>query len=178
MAKSWIETWGKTCEKPKVKPEIAETFNWSKEERQKLNESVLIENIRKKLIAKYPEQKCFFETAIIKVMELWNNYEDYQNVRNELSTNIFLIFWLDGKLLAYLDEEWNKILDVSSIKPTDNENDPIWLNRINQYYIRKNNQEQRLELFKDGKIYKEWSAEFNQYILLFYIYWKLPKKSR
>lgn len=35
----------KSREKPKNKPEITDTFNWSKEERQKLNENVLVENI-------------------------------------------------------------------------------------------------------------------------------------
>lgn len=163
MAKNWVETWWKTCEKPKVKPEIAETFNWSKEERQKLNESVLVENVRKKLIAKYPEQKCFFETAIIKVMELWKDIKEYNDVKKQLWTDIFLLFSADWKLLSYLDNNWNTMFDISNFDFDNDFKNLVLKKNFNVYFFR-DKKDWKLKLNEKGKIFEEWSPKFNDTI--------------
>lgn len=174
MGKNWVETWQKTSEKPKIKPEIAETFNWSKEERQKLNENVLIENVRKRLIAKYPEQKSFFETAVIKVMQLWKDINEYTQVHNMINTNIFLLYSQDWKLLSYIDQEWNTMFDVSSFN-FDEDLKNLYHKKQHNTYIRKNNKTWKLELFDNWKTYNEWSENFNDYIFSFLPLWRYFK---
>lgn len=161
----------KTCEKPKIKPEIADTFNWAKEERQKLNESVLVENVRKKLIAKYPEQKCFFESTIIKLMQLGENYEDYIEGQTDLWTDVFLLFSVDWKLLSYLDKDGNTLFDISSFNFDDDFANLLSKKKLNKYF-RKNSQ-WKWELFINWEIFPEWSKRFNTVIANFHIYWKL-----
>lgn len=166
----WKNIESKTsCEKPKVKPEIAETFNWSKEERQKLKEDFLVWELRKKLIEKYPEQKCFFETAIIKVMQLGKNIEWQQKMVKELKTNIFLLYSPEWNLLSYLDQNWNTMFDISNF-----DFDEDFWNLLNKkvwnLYIRKN-KTWNLELFdpEENKIHSPWSPIFNTYIFAFYL---------
>lgn len=174
---NWIEEWWKKCEAPKIKPEIAETFNWSKEERQKLNESFLVENVKKKLIEKYPEQKCFFDNADIKIMELWKDIKEYNEVKGKLWTDVFLLFWTEWKLLSYLDQDWNTIFDISNFNFDDDFANLLWKKKLNKY-IRKN-EKWFLEYYYDWEIFPQWSPEFNTIISRLHIIWKLLyKKSR
>ncbi len=163
----------KSCEKPKIKPEIADTFNWAKEERQKLKENVLISNLRKKLIEKYTEQKCFFETAIIKVMQLWNDFDNHNEMLWLTKSNIFILFWTDGKILSYLDNNWNTLFDISSFNFDDDFANLFWKKKLNKY-IRKN-EKWFLEYYYDWEIFPQWSPEFNSIIANFHIYKKLIK---
>ena len=67
----------KTLERPDVKKDESDSITWSKEERLRLKEELLISEVRKKLIVKNPEQKDFFMKAKIKVMQLWKNIESF-----------------------------------------------------------------------------------------------------
>lgn len=170
----WIENWWGKCEVPKVKPEVTDTFNWSKEERQKLNEELLVWNLRKKLIGKYPEQKCFFDSAVIKIMQLGDNFDEQNQAINQITkSNIFLLYWIDWKLLSYLNDEWKTLFDVSTFDFNDDLANLLW-KKFKTWYIRKN-QWWKLELFdeKNNEIVSEWSKEFNMHIYIYY----LPKSS-
>ncbi|MDD4151583.1 MAG: hypothetical protein PHR68_03135 [Candidatus Gracilibacteria bacterium] len=172
-----IEEGGKKCEAPKIKPEIAETFNWSKEERQKLNESFLVENVKKKLIEKYPEQKCFFDNADIKIMELGKDIKEYNEVKGKLGTDVFLLFGTEGKLLSYLDQDGNTIFDISNFNFDDDFANLLGKKKLNKY-IRKN-EKGFLEYYYDGEIFPQGSPEFNTIISRLHIIGKLLyKKSR
>ncbi len=110
-----LETSSQTCEiKQNLEtPEIADTFNWSREEREKLNEEILVEKLRQKLIEKYPEQKCFFESAIIKLMQLGKNIDEHKKILNEITwTNIYSIRISNWELSAYVDDLWRTIFDI------------------------------------------------------------------
>jgi hypothetical protein len=167
----WNKVETKTsCEKPKLKPEIADTFSWAKEERQKLKEEVLIEDLRKKLIAKYPEQKCFFEISQIRVMQLWDNYDEQKQAIKEITnSNIFLLYSTDWKLLSYLNEEWKTIFDISNYNFDDDLANLLW-KKFKTWYIRKNSKGQ-FELFdeKENKIFIQWEKVFNMFIYIYYL---------
>ncbi len=155
------------CEKPKAKPEIADTFNWSKEERQKLREDFLVWELRKKLIAKYPEQRCFFETAQIKVMELGKDNKEHEEAVKQLGTNIFLLFSPEWKLLSYLDKDWITMLDVINYN-FDEDSNNLLTKKYSGNFFRKNVKSWKLEFIENSwKIYEEGSRRFNNAIYLF-----------
>lgn len=158
-----------SCEKTKLKPEIADTFNWAKEERQKLKEEFLIEDLRKKLISKYPDQKCFFETVQIRVMELGKDNKEHEEVVKQLWTNIFLLFSPEWKLLSYLDKDGNTMLDISNYN-FDEDFSNLLSKKYSGNFFRINKKSWKLEfiekLEKQEKIYEEWSRRFNNAIYL------------
>jgi hypothetical protein len=165
LTRNWVKV---ILEKPKV----ADTFNWSKEERQKLNEEVLVWNLRKKLLEKYPEQKCFFDKADIRVMQLWDNFDEHNQMKGMIKWNIFLLFWIDWKLLSYLNEDWKTNFDISNFN-FDND----FGNLLNKKLSQKNwnsyiiNKDWKLFLYNSEKdtYYPEWSHNFNVYIFAFYL---------
>lgn len=145
------------------------TYSWSKEERDKLKENVLITELKKKLKQKYPQKKEFFDESKIELMQLGKDYKEHQEVLKLINTNIFLLFSPEWKLLSYLDNDWNTIFDISHF----NFDDDFWnlLNKkLGNGYIRKN-KKWDLELFdpKLNKIFKPWDAQFNSYIFAFYM---------
>jgi len=170
-----LETSSQTCEinQNQETPKIADTFNWSREEREKLNEEILVEKLRQKLIEKYPEQKCFFESAVIKIMQLWWNYErQLEAIEKVTNSNIFLLFASNWDLLSYLDQNWNTLFDISSFD-FDNDFANLLSRRIwNSHIIKK---DWKFVLFnpKDNTFFPEWSTRFNMYIYIYY----LPKGS-
>lgn len=177
MTKEWVIV---TLENPEARKKIADTFNWSVDERQNLKEDILVWNLRQKLIDKYkeyPQQNCFFEKAEIRVMQLGNNMKEYDIVKEKLWTDIFLLFWNDWKLLFYLDKDWNTIFDISSFNFDEDFANLAW--KINfKKYIRKNS-EWFLELYYEWRIFSQWSPEFNTIVSRFHITWKLlNRKSR
>lgn len=162
----------KTLERPDVKKDEADSITWSKEERLRLKEELLISEVRKKLIAKYPEQKDFFMKAKIKVMQLWKNIEWHNSMVSEIGGNIFLLFSLDWKLLSYLNSDWTINFDISKF----NFDDDFW-NLLNKSQSKKNwnsyiiNKDWKLFLYnsKGDIYYPEWSHPFNVYIFAFYL---------
>lgn len=169
MTKEWVVV---TLENPEARKKIADTFNWSQDERKKLNEEVLVWNLRKKLIEKYPEQKCFFDEAEIKVMQLWRNYNRHVEWSKIYNTNIFLLYSPEWRLLSYLDKDWNTMFDVSNFNFDDDEVNSFWRD-VSKTYIRRN--DWKLELFDNWTIYPEWSREFNVILLRLFINRNLQK---
>ncbi len=159
----------KTLENPEIKKDENDSINWSKEERIKLKEELLIWELRKNLITKYPEQKDFFLKAKIRVMQLGKNYQEHQDMTKELNGNIFLIFSQDGKLISYLNNDWSTNFDIWKFNFDDDFANLLW-KKVKTWYIRKNGQ-WKLELFdeKENKTYIEWTNRFNLHIFFFYL---------
>ena len=156
------------CLIPKSSSEKWVEKEWIEIVRQKPKENLPIK-LRVFQWKEYDECMSFIDSAKIEIYAV--SKEDYEFTH----TNIYIVSWSEWKLMAYADNNWEILLDMSTFLEKNKINLELFKKQWWSHFIFENWFYYVIDW--KWKKHKEWSEKFNFIIYERFISWKYTSTS-